>query len=328
MGTPKEENILVRFWQGNICRYRRLDEWTRGWLGMVAGAGRETLKPESSISAAAIAYFSIFSLFPLTLLSITIASLRLGSLMDYHTIVNRLEFFAPALGLLLGKNFDDIILARGPITIVAFIGLIWSASTIFITFTQTLHRIWKNKRRGPVWKRRGLSILFVLIFVGPILFLASLASSMLTNLMIWVPENFVQIFSGTGIIISILLDISLFMAIYMVLPHGDSSWREILPGAIAAGLLWELAKKAFLIFVTTYISISNLVYGSVTAIIAFMLWAYLSGLIFVFGASLSVSYFQLKLERKEKAGRVKRKSQHALTEPAEICADVNNVKQI
>jgi YihY family inner membrane protein len=328
MGTPKEENILVRFWQGNICRYRRLDEWTRGWLGMVAGAGRETLKPESSISAAAIAYFSIFSLFPLTLLSITIASLRLGSLMDYHTIVNRLEFFAPALGLLLGKNFDDIILARGPITIVAFIGLIWSASTIFITFTQTLHRIWKNKRRRPVWKRRGLSILFVLIFVGPILFLASLASSMLTNLMIWVPENFVQIFSGTGIIISILLDISLFMAIYMVLPHGDSSWREILPGAIAAGLLWELAKKAFLIFVTTYISISNLVYGSVTAIIAFMLWAYLSGLIFVFGASLSVSYFQLKLERKEKAGRVKRKSQHALTEPAEICADVNNVKQI
>jgi len=261
-------------------------------MGMVAGAGRETLKPESSISAAAIAYFSIFSLFPLTLLSITIASLRLGSLMDYHAIVNRLEFFAPALGLLLGKNFDDIILARGPITIVAFIGLIWSASTIFFTFTQTLNRIWNTKRRRPVWKRRGLSILFVLIFVGPILFLASFASSLLTNLMTWVPENLVQILSGTGIILSVLLDISLFMAIYMVLPHGASTWPEILPGAIAAGLLWEIAKKAFLVFVTTYISISNLVYGSVTAIIAFMLWAYLSGLIFVFGASLSVSYFQ------------------------------------
>jgi len=261
-------------------------------MGMVAGAGRETLKPESSISAAAIAYFSIFSLFPLTLLSITIASLRLGSLMDYHAIVNRLEFFAPALGLLLGKNFDDIILARGPITIVAFIGLIWSASTIFFTFTQTLNRIWKNKRRRPVWKRRGLSILFVMIFVGPILFLASFASSILTNLMTWVPENLVQILAGTGIILSILLDISLFMAIYMVLPHGASTWHEILPGAIAAGFLWEIAKKAFLIFVTTYITISNLVYGSVTAIIAFLLWAYISGLIFVFGASLSVSYFQ------------------------------------
>ena len=305
MGTPNEENILVRFRKGTVCRYRRLDEWTRGWLGMVAGAGRETLKPKSSISAAAIAYFSIFSLFPLTLLSITIASLRLGSLMDYHTIVNRLEFFAPALDLLLGKNFDDIILARGPITIVAFIGLIWSASTIFITFTQTLHRIWKNKHRRPVWKRRGLSILFVLIFVGPILFLASIASSILTNLMTWVPENLVQVFAGTGILISNLLDILLFMAIYMVLPHGAATWREILPGALTAGLLWELAKKAFLAFVSAYISASNLVYGSVAAIIAFLFWAYLSGLIFLFGAYLSVAYFQLKLERKEKASGVK-----------------------
>lgn len=299
MGTPNIENFLYRFWQGSIRRFHQLDKWTRGWLGMVAGAGRETLRPESSIYAAAIAYFSILSLFPLTLLSITIASFRLGSLMDYHTIVNRLEFIAPALGLLLGKNFDDIILARGPITIVAFIGLIWSASTIFFTFTQTLHRIWENKHRRPVWKRRGLSILFVLIFVGPILFLASFASSMLANLMIWVPDNLVHIRAGTGIILSILLDISLFMAIYMVLPHGASTWHEILPGAIAAGLLWELAKKAFLIYVTTYISISNLVYGSVTAIIAFMLWAYLSGLIFVFGASLSVSYFQRSQKTQE-----------------------------
>jgi len=283
---------MVSLWKKVVLKVHELDDKTHGWLGMLTNAGRAALKPESSISAAAIAYFSIFSLFPLTLLSITIASLRLGSLMDYHKIVNRLEFFAPALGLLLGKNFDDIILARGPITVVAFIGLIWSASTIFFTFTQTLNRIWNTKRRRPVWKRRGLSILFVLIFVGPILFLASFASSLLTNLMTWVPENLVQILSGTGIILSVLLDISLFMAIYMVLPHGASTWPEILPGAIAAGLLWEIAKKAFLVFVTTYISISNLVYGSVTAIIAFMLWAYLSGLIFVFGASLSVSYFQ------------------------------------
>jgi YihY family inner membrane protein len=299
MGIPIRENNPERLWKKVVHKVHQLDDKTHGWLEMLTNAGRETLKPESSISAAAIAYFSIFSLFPLTLLSITIASLRLGSLVDYHKIVNRLEFFAPALGLLLGKNFDDIILARGPITIVAFIGLIWSASTIFFTFTQTLHRIWQTKFRRPVWKRRGLSILFVLIFVGPMLFLASFASSMVTNLMTWVPENLIQIVAGTGIFISILLDISLFMAIYMVLPHGASAWREILPGAIAAGILWEIAKKAFLIFVTTYISISNLVYGSVTAIIAFMLWAYLSGLIFVFGASLSVSYFQRSQKTQE-----------------------------
>jgi membrane protein len=99
-----------------------------------------------------------------------------------------------------------------------------------------------------------------------------------------------------------VLDVALFMALYIMLPHGASTWREILPGAIGAGLLWELAKKAFLIFVSTYISVSNLVYGSVASIIAFLAWAYLSGLIFLFGAFLSVSYYQLKQQQQEAAG--------------------------
>jgi len=95
-----------------------------------------------------------------------------------------------------------------------------------------------------------------------------------------------------------------FLLLYILLPHGASTWHEILPGAIGAGLLWELAKKAFLSFVSTYISVSNLVYGSVAAIIAFLAWAYLSGLIFLFGAYLSVSYFQLKQQSKETVGKI------------------------
>lgn len=79
-----------------------------------------------------------------------------------------------------------------------------------------------------------------------------------------------------------------------MLPHGVSTWCEILPGAVGAGLLRELAKKAFLSFVSTFISVSNLVYGSVTAIMAFLTWAYLSNLIILFGAFLSDSYYQLK----------------------------------
>ena len=102
---------------------------------------------------------------------------------------------------------------------------------------------------------------------------------------------------------AILLDIALFMVLYILLPHGTSTWREILPGAIGAGLLWEIAKKAFLFFVTSYISASNLVYGSVAAIIAILTWAYLSGLIFLFGAYLSVAYFQLRQLQKESVAK-------------------------
>jgi membrane protein len=171
-----------------------------------------------------------------------------------------------------------------------------------------MNEIWSNKRRRPVWKRRGLAILFVLAFVGPALFLASFASSMIANLRTWLPDPIIPIGGGISFIVAILLDVALFMVLYIMLPHGASTWREILPGAIGAGLLWELAKKAFLFFVSTYISVSNLVYGSVAAIVAFLLWAYLSGLIFLFGAFLSVSYYQLK-QQQEAEGQLHQSDQ-------------------
>lgn len=297
-------STIEQLWQQGIRRAHRLNKSTNGWLGVLAGAARETLNPNSAVTAAAISYFTLFSLFPLILLSISIASLNLGRLMDQHVIMQKLEFIAPALGQLLGQNIDEIILMRGPVTGVASIGLVWSASSIFIMLTQTLNKIWGNKRNRPVWKRRGLAILFVLTFVGPMLFLASFASSMIANLRTWFPDPFIPIGGGISFIVSILLDVALFMVLYIMLPHGASGWREIIPGAIGAGLLWELAKKAFLFFVSTYISVSNLVYGSVAAIIAFLVWAYLSGLIFLFGAFLSVSYYQIKQQQQEAAGQI------------------------
>ena len=281
-------------WQKCIQGAQRLDQHTHGWLRMLTGAAWQALKPDSAVTAAAIAYFALFSLFPITLLSISIASLTLGPLMDQQIIVQKLEFIAPALGKLVGENINEILRTRGPVTIIALVGLIWSATTIFYTLTQTLKIIWGNKHRRAVWKQRGLAILFVMAFVGPVLLMASFASSMITNFGTWLPDQIKPIGGAISFVASILFDVALFMGLYIMLPHGVSSWREILPGAIGAGLLWELAKKAFLVFVSAYISFSNLIYGSVAAVIAFLAWAYLSGEIFLFGAYLNVSYFRRK----------------------------------
>lgn len=294
---------MVKFFallrQQSIRGTNRINELTRGWLWILADAIRETLKPDTAITAAAIAYFALFSLFPIILLSISIASFSLGPSIDRQFIIQRLEFVAPAMSQLFGQNIDEIIEARGPVTAVALVGLIWSASTVFYTFTHTLNQIWGDKRRRSFWKRRGLAILFVLIFVGPPLFLASFAGSLFTHLRAFLPDTIISMGSGISGALAILLDVALFMALYMMLPHGASTWREILPGALGAGFLWELAKKTFLSFISTYLSVSNLVYGSVAAIIAFLAWAYLSGLIFLFGAYLSVAYFQFKQQQRE-----------------------------
>jgi membrane protein len=304
MTAYKMAKNFAQLKQQSIRSVKRINELTRGWLWMLADAAKETLKPETAIMAAAIAYFALFSIFPITLLSISIASFSLGPAMDRQFIIQRLEFIAPAMGQLLGQNIDDISEARGPVTGIALVGLIWSASTVFYTFTHTLNQIWGAKRRRAVWKRRGLAILFVLTFVGPSLFLASFAGSMIAHLRTFLPDPIISMGSGISLVLAILLDIALFMVLYMMLPRGASTWREILPGAIGAGLLWELAKKTFLSFVSAYISVTNLVYGSVAAIVAFLAWAYLSSLIFLFGAYLSVSYFQLKQKQKDTVGKI------------------------
>lgn len=282
----------------------RINTLTSGWVWMLGDAIKETLKSDTAISAAAIAYFALFSIFPITLLSISISSFNLDSPMERQFIIRRLEFIAPALGQLLGQNIDEIIDARGPVTSIALVGLVWSASSIFYTFTHTLNQIWRVKQRRAFWKQRGLSILFVLIFVGPILFLASLASSLIAHLRLFLPESIILLEGGGSLALAFLLDIALFMVLYILLPHGNASRREILVGAIGAGILWELAKKAFLYFISTYITVSNMVYGSVAAIIAFLAWAYLSGLIFLFGAYLSVSYVELR-QQKESEGKLR-----------------------
>ncbi len=102
---------------------------------------------------------------------------------------------------------------------------------------------------------------------------------------------------GVSLALAPLLDVVSFMVLYISALRGASTWRDILPGAVGAGVLWELAKKAFLTFVTTYIIVSNLVYGSVAAVIAFLAWAYLTSLIFLFGAYLSVARYRLRQQR-------------------------------
>ena len=172
-----------------LVRLHNFDDRSHGWLGIITHAAQLASKPDSVITAAAIAYFALLSLFPLTLLSISIASAGFGPWMNQQLIMEKLEFVAPGLGQLLGQNFNDIILARGPVSALALVGLIWSASTFFYMLTQTLNNIWGIKRSRSIWKRRGLAILLVLAFVGPALFVASFAGSILANLRTWLHDQ-------------------------------------------------------------------------------------------------------------------------------------------
>ena len=274
--------------------YGKVDQQTHGWLGIIVRAVNQTFKPDTSISAAALAYYALFSLFPIILVTIFIASFPLLPFLNQQSVLNRLEFVAPSLGQLLGPNINHIVATRGAVTIVALVSLIWSGSTVFNMLNQTMSDLWGNKKKVPMWERRGLAILLVLAFAGPVLILVSFGSSMLSTVLGFLPTQFTALTNAFSLIVSIILDISLFALFYNIFPHGIANRRELLPGAIAAGVLWEVAKRAFLAFESSYLSSNNLIYGSVATIIAFLFWSYVSSMIFMFGAYLGRAYYRHK----------------------------------
>lgn len=273
-------------------QWRILNHRTHGWLAIFISSLREVLSYEASLIGAAFAYFTLLSVFPLLLLTVAIASFFVEPTQMGTGILERLEFVIPGLDQLLGTNLERVLTSRGAITRVSAITLIWSASSLFYVITRALDAVWVGERVRvrSVYYYRALAIVLTLL-LAVLLWAASIAWSfavpiadrlMTGQLVILTP-----LFSFGG---AALMNIFVFTMLYIALPQVSLTWRDVIIGAIVAGLFWELAKRGFLFFVTNYLTLSNLIYGSVTAIIALLAWAYLSGLIFLFGAHLNVGY--------------------------------------
>ena len=253
-------------------------------------AFNETFTLNSVLAAAGTAYFAFFSFFPFVLLIIAVASQWFDPLWVEHEIIAQLEFIIPGITNLLGENLAKIIQTRGSITASALLLLLWSGSTLFSIIARVMDSIWEGRDTRSTLRYRGIALLFVAglsIIILPLLIIGTWVTPLINGLLPNIPHFLV---SSTGFAISVIISILLFGLLYRFLPHASPAWHDIWISAISAGFFWELAKLFFLSYTTRFFSSSNLVYGSVSAIIAFLAWAHLSGLIFFFGAYLGVGY--------------------------------------
>jgi membrane protein len=269
---------------------------SRQWFKVIVQAFRATAHPDTVLIASSIGYFTLISLFPLILLSVAIASFWLADPgVVEGEVITQLEFVAPALGNLLGENVERIVQSRGPISGFAVLLLLWSSSNIFLVFTRAMDRIWESDQMRSIWQRRGLAIL-IAMFISALLLVASTAEGIVVTIVnSMLPDELRTLRPLTTELWTIFVGIILFAILYRLLPHRKLSWRDVLPGAILAGLVWEMVKRAFLFFIDLYLSRSNLVYGSVTTIIVFITWSYISSVIFLYGAHLNVAFAQGQL---------------------------------
>ena len=167
--------------------------------------------------------------------------------------------------------------------------------------TRAMDNIWEGAMVRPAWRHRALAIL-VALGLSVLLLIGSFAWTVvvpIVNRML--PDRLIPVSPYLSVLAAGLLSVTFFTLLYRMLPHAKLEWRDVIIGAVLAGLLWELAKHIFIFFVGNFLTTSNLVYGSLTTIIAFLTWAYVSMLIFLFGGHVNERYKRLRQDRQAPA---------------------------
>lgn len=279
---------LVRIWI-------RMDARSGGWLGVGERTYKRFLKHRGSVSAAAIAYYSLFSIFPLTLALISLGSLVLDSEEAQEAALSLVAQFAPAAVDLVEETIQQVLQARGTFGIIAVLGFLWSATGVFGALNRAINTAWEAERPRPVWAERAIALGMVLS-IAVLLFLSVISTAIFEvalrlydSIAPEVPESPGLVPRLATLIIPYLFTALLFWVVYRVLPYAQVAWSDVLPGALLASLVWEVAKDAFTFYATEF-ALYSLVYGSLAAVIILLLWSYLSATIILLGAEFTVQY--------------------------------------
>ena len=102
------------------------------------------------------------------------------------------------------------------------------------------------------------------------------------------PDVTVVIFYILDLLISFVVITVLFAVIFKVLPDAKTEWRDILPGALASGILFMAGKFA----ISFYIGKSNVgsTYGAAGSLVVLLLWVYYSAMILYLGAEFAKAW--------------------------------------
>ena len=239
--------------------------------------------------AAAFAHFAFFALFPLIVLFVTIASIFIERGEAGAAIIAYVELFVPIDGESRSFIFGTVagvIAERGQASMVAFLMLAWAGMGVFSTLIRATNRAWGVD--GHNWWRLPLrSLAFLLIMVA--LVLSSIATPLVAKAMQawWSPtqEFRAWVYSGGNLLLPmfiVFLGLTLF---YRIAPRRRTRISEVWIAALCATLLLQASDHLFVIYLKYFVSF-NAVYGTFGGIIAMLLWIYLAGCIFVFGACL------------------------------------------
>lgn len=285
--------------------YQTANRWSRGYLDVIRVAIKNFGLARGSEAAASLAYYALFSLFPLLLVLISVLGFVLKSGEAYEVTLDFITQILPNSRDLIERNFDEILNRRGTMGLIGLAGAVWAASGFFNTLVRNINRAWLGIKPRNVVKTRLLALAMIGILI--LLLILSLASSMLLDIIKLINSPFLDpvafeeslAWPFLRLLLPILITFLMFALAYRWIPNTYVRWRASLAGALWTTVAWELAKGGFSLYLSSGIARYEILYGSLGTVLALMFWIYLSCLIILLGAHLTASIDQHHNKQKE-----------------------------
>ena len=266
-----------------------IDQRTRRVWALLMCAVKKFLRIDGAQWAGAFAFHAFFSLFPVIVLFVTIASVFIDRDRAGKEVIAYMESYVPMSGEMQRHVFHTIagvITARKQAGAVAFLILVWVALQCFTTLISATNRAWGAEVYN--WWRVPLkSIALFGITAGAVLIgMAAPVLAKIANERIFPVNDFHSMFYALGNFfippLVVFLNLNLF---YKVAPHRPTRFAEVWAAALCATVLLQAADSLFVIYLKNFATL-NAVYGAFGGIMALLLWIYIAGCIFILGACL------------------------------------------
>jgi len=270
----------------------RLEEKIRRIWAILRLAVRKFLRIDGAQWAGAFAFNAFFSLFPLMVLLVTIASSFVGRARAGEKVIAFMEGHIPITGEMQHYIFETIsgvIKAREQAGVVAFLLLIWVALQCFTTLICATNRAWGVAVYN--WWRLPLKSLVLLGITAGAVFLGIAVPVLMRMAKGWLfPQYDLRswVYDWGNLFIPLLLVFLGLSLFYRLAPRPPKRFAEVWPAALCVTVLFRAAEMLFVIYLKDVAKL-NAVYGAFGGIMALLLWMYLSGCIFISGACLCAS---------------------------------------
>ncbi len=239
----------------------------------------------------AIAYYTLLSIVPLSILAIVVLSHFFEEQLLYQIMTTYLDMVMPGYAVTLTEQVQGFLAHRNVVGVVGFLVMLFFSSMAFSMLENAMSLIFHQRFKIP---RRNFLVSAIIPYlyiflIGLGIVAVTIAAGVIENLEYGAVNIFGWSLQGaTGVFLALLGLLGEFLilsSIYLVMPAARVSLRLALIGGVTATILWELTRRA-LVWYYGVLSMVNLVYGSIAIAVVALLSVEVAAIIVLLGAQV------------------------------------------